>query len=60
MKRHDWQPRPSSVLCSKHFENHLLDPSAFRTTLRPGAIPTLFNELPVAPYVSVIAIIIYV
>ncbi|CAH1640847.1 unnamed protein product [Spodoptera littoralis] len=41
-----FQPQPTSVLCSKHFEEHFIDPSVFRTRLRPGSIPTLFEELP--------------
>lgn len=44
-------PNPTGVLCSQHFEEHLIDASVFRTRLRPGSIPTLFNELPLAMHV---------
>lgn len=44
-KKQDWQPTSTSVLCSKHFESHLIDKSGFRTVLAPGAIPTVFDML---------------
>ncbi|XP_047517495.1 epidermal growth factor receptor substrate 15 homolog isoform X2 [Pieris napi] len=45
MKKQDLQPTSSSVLCSKHFEDHLIDKSGFRTVLVSGAIPTIFDLL---------------
>lgn len=45
------QPNPTGVLCSKHFEENLIDASVFRTRLRPGSIPTLFNKLPLVMHV---------
>ncbi|KAL4711075.1 hypothetical protein ACJJTC_009446 [Scirpophaga incertulas] len=46
MKRQDWQPNTHSVLCSKHFEDHLFDAGSSRIRLRSRVIPTLFDELP--------------
>ncbi|CAF4899544.1 unnamed protein product [Pieris macdunnoughi] len=45
MKKQNLQPTSSSVLCSKHFEDHLIDKSGFRTVLVSGAIPTIFDLL---------------
>ncbi|XP_031767695.1 THAP domain-containing protein 2-like isoform X2 [Galleria mellonella] len=42
----NWKPTKTCVLCSKHFEKHYIDKSIFRTRLRPGAVPTLFETLP--------------
>lgn len=60
MNRKNWQPKLSSVLCSKHFEAHLIDHSGFRSVLAPGAIPTIFDSLfqKVSTYVPMLIIVI--
>lgn len=52
MKIKNWKPSKTCVLCSKHFEEHFMDKSPFRTRLRPGAVPTLFEILPESSEVS--------
>ncbi|RVE55331.1 hypothetical protein evm_000229 [Chilo suppressalis] len=46
MQIKNWKPSKTCVLCSQHFEEHFIDKSPFRTRLRPGAVPTLFENLP--------------
>lgn len=49
VKRKDWQPSPSSTLCSEHFtrESYRTPPgSSRRALLKPNAKPTIFNAFP--------------
>ena len=41
--RKNWQPAPTSRLCSDHFEPNAFDRSGQTVRLRDGAIPTIFH-----------------
>lgn len=44
INRKDWQPNSASVLCSQHFAFHFFEHNIYRTVLRRGAIPTIFEK----------------
>lgn len=41
--RTDWTPKPSSKICSIHFEKKMLTKKKKLTLLYPNAVPTLVN-----------------
>lgn len=43
MKRKDWYPNKSSVLCSEHFENNLIYHTNDHRRLLSNAVPTIFS-----------------
>ena len=48
LRRGKWTPKPSSVLCSLHFEEDCFMPGTFndpmiRPKLKPNAVPTIFD-----------------
>ncbi|XP_782462.2 THAP domain-containing protein 5 [Strongylocentrotus purpuratus] len=49
MGRESWKPRPSSAICSDHFEKICFDRTGQTTRIRESAVPTLFN-LPRVPF----------
>ena len=46
IRRKDWHPSKSSVVCSDHFCESYIDRSKERVKLRKDAVPTRFKKFP--------------
>ena len=49
LRRSKWSPKPTSVLCSLHFEENCFLPGTFndplqKPKLKPNAVPTIFDH----------------
>lgn len=46
LRRENFNPSRTAVICSKHFQDEDLDPSGFRVHIRPNAVPSIFAAFP--------------